>query len=107
MESLNDSNNQFPLCTETSCTEEDDERMIKCSKCKRAVRFMCTKLPFYQLRLFFTKSYRAYVCVNCVTVPEEFQKLCKNQEENLFEQLKKEVGACENIIKMKMKMKRS
>ena len=99
-ESLNDSNNQCQLCTETSCTEEDDEGMIKCSKCKRAVHFRCTKLPFYQLRLFFTKSYRTYVCVNCGTVPEEFQKFCQNQEENLFEQLKREVDACENIIKV-------
>ena len=51
---------------------------LKCSKCKRAVHFTCKKLPLYQLRLFFTKSYRAYVCVNCVTMPKEFQKLCKN-----------------------------
>ena len=52
----------------------------------------------YQLRLFFTKIYRGYICINWVKVPEEFQETFKKQEENLIEKYKREVSACENII---------
>ena len=40
---------------------------------ERAVHFVCTKFPTYQLKLFYTKNYRGYICVNCVKVPDEFQ----------------------------------
>ena len=100
MESLDESNNNNQVCTESFCMDDDDSRTIKCTKCKRAVHYLCTKLPMYQLRLFFTKNYRGYICINCVKVPDEFQETFKKQEENLIEQYKREVSACENIIKI-------
>ena len=36
----------------------DNDRKIKCSKCKRSVHFICTNLPMYQQHLFHTKNYR-------------------------------------------------
>ena len=100
MESLDESNNNNQVCTESFCMDNDDSKTIKCTKCKRAVHYLCTKLPMYQLRLFFTKNYRGYICINCVKVPDEFQETFKKQEENLIEQYKREVSACENIIKI-------
>ena len=97
MESSDDQNHSNQ-CTESRCIAGDDERKIVCSKCKRAVHFVCTKLPTYQLKLFYTKNYRGYICVK---VPDEFQQLFNKQEERLFfEKCQREVEACENIIKV-------
>ena len=80
MESSDDQNHNNQ-CTESRCIAGDDENKIVSGKCKRAVRFVCTKLPTYQLKLFYTKNYRGYICVNCVKVPDEFQQLFNKQEE--------------------------
>ena len=55
MESSDDQNysNQ---CTESRCIAGDDEKKIVCSKCKRAVHFVCTKLPTYQDFMLFERS---------------------------------------------------
>ena len=57
------------LCTESCCVDGDDDRKIKCSKCKRSVHFICKNLPMYQLRLFHTKNYQGFNCVNCIELP--------------------------------------
>ena len=95
-----DDQNHSNQCTESRCIAGDDEKKIVCSKCKRAVHFVCTKLPTYQLKLFYTKNYRGYICVNCVKVPDEFQQLFNKQEERFVEKCQREVEACENIIKV-------
>ena len=97
MERLDDSNSKT-VCTDTSCIDDDDDKKITCTKCKRSVHFLCTNLPIYQLRLFFTKNYRGFICVNCVQVPEEFQEIFKNQDQTMIDKYKREVNACENII---------
>ena len=86
------------VCTQSCCTDYENDRKIKCVKCKRLVHFVCTKLPLYQLRLFFTRNYRSFVCENCVEIPEEFRTNYSNQEESIVNQYKREVKACENII---------
>ena len=58
MESLDGSICASKVCTQEKCIGGDDENKITCNKCKRAVHFVCTKLPLYQLKLFFTKDYR-------------------------------------------------
>ena len=100
MESLDESNNNNQVCTESFCINDDNGRKIKCTNCKQAVHYLCTKLPMYQLRLFFTKNYCGYICVSCVKVPDEIQETFKKQEENLIEQYKRVVSACKNIIKI-------
>ena len=85
-------------CTESCCIDNDDDRKIKCVKCKREVHFVCTKLPLYQLRLFFTKNYRSFICINCVEIPEEFKIKYATQKESIISQCQREVRACENII---------
>lgn len=92
--------NSNEICTESCCTNTDDDRKIKCAKCKRQVHFVCTNLPIYQLSLFFSKNYRSFICVNCVEIPKEFRANYNNQEENMINQFKREVKACENIIKV-------
>ena len=98
MESSDDQNHNNQ-CTESRCIAGDDEKKIV-SKCKTAVHFVCTKLPTYQLKLFYTKNYRGYICVNCVKVPDELQQLFNKEEERFFEKCQREVEACENIIKV-------
>ena len=83
MESLDESNNNNQVCTESFCIDDDDSRKIKCTKRKRAVHYLCTKLPMYPLRLFFTKNYRGYIFINCVKVPEEFQETLKKTRRKL------------------------
>ena len=62
MERLDDSNSKT-VCTDTSCIDDDDDKKITCTKCKRSVHFLCTNLPIYQLRLFFYKELpRIYLC---------------------------------------------
>ena len=90
MESSDDQNHTNQ-CTELRCIAGDDEKKVICSKCKRAVHFVCTKLPTYQLKLFYTKNYRGYICVNCVKMPDEFQQLFNKQEERFFEKCQREI----------------
>ena len=86
------------VCSETNCIDGDEDKKIKCTKCKRLVHFACTNLPIYQLRLFFTKSYREFICVSCVEIPEEFKEKFERQETNTVATLKREIHACESII---------
>ena len=98
MHPLNESKIDNHLCTAISYNDDNEERKIKCTKCKRSVHVVCTNLPMYQLHLFFTKNYREFICVNCVKVSKEFQELFKKQGESMIDTYKLEVGACENII---------
>lgn len=86
------------LCTKSCCADGDDDRKIKCSKCKRSVHYACTNLPIYQLRLFYTKNYRGFICVSCVEVPADFKKMFENQGESMIDTYKREIKACESII---------
>ena len=90
--------NTNQVCTKLQCTDNENHKKIKCVKCKREVHYVCTNLPLYQLRLFFTKNYRSFVCVNCVEIPEDFKTTYNNQEETILNHYKREIKACENII---------
>ena len=79
------------LCTESCCVDGDGDRKVKCSKCKRSVHFICTNLPMYQLRLFHTKNYQGFICVNCIEVPDEFGEMLKNQGESMSDTYKREI----------------
>lgn len=100
MEPVDGSINTSEFCTQEKCISEDDKRKITCSKCKRGVHLVCTKLPLYQIKLFFTKNYRGYICINCVNIPEELQQSFNEQEESLIDQCRREIKGCENIIKV-------
>ena len=89
------------LCTESCCADGDDNRKIKCSKCKRFVHYTCTNLPIYQLRLFYTKNYRGFICVSCVEVPADFKEILENQSESMIDTYKREIQACESIMVQK------
>ena len=41
MDPLNKSKIDNHLCTTTSCNSDNDEKKIKCTKCKRFVHFVC------------------------------------------------------------------
>ena len=60
-----------------------------------------SKLPTCEhIKLFYTKNYCGYFCINCVKVLDKFQQLFSKQEERLFEKCQRELEACENIIKV-------
>lgn len=98
MDPLIESKTDNQVCTESCCSVGDNERKIKCTKCKRFVHFACTNLPMYQLQLFFTKNYRGFTCVNCVKVTEELEELFKDQQKTMIDTFRREIDACENII---------
>ena len=52
----------------------------------------------YQLRLFHTKNYQGFNCVNCIELPDEFREMVKTQGESMVDTYKREIKACENII---------
>ena len=84
------------MCSQTNCIDGDEDKKIKCTKCKRLVHF--TNLPIYQLSLFFPKGYRGFISVSCVEIPEEFKEKFERQETKKVATLKREIHACESII---------
>ena len=98
MEHSNDFKTDVRVCTETYCKDEDEELWIKCTKCKRSFDFACKKFPIYQLSFFLSRFCLRQLCVK---IPAEFQKKFNNHEKSIYETLKGEVNACENINKVK------
>ena len=95
-------------CTKSSCTQDEDIHKLECAECKRLVHYKCTQLPVYQVQLFLTKGYRKFICVNCIDVPKYLMEILadnqaretSNKDKGELSRLKREVTACENIIKV-------
>ena len=67
-------------CTNLLCNAEDNNDMLVCSNCKS--KFCCTDLPAYQIAQFvLVKSYRKFLCVSCVKIPEDLLLKCTHQNE--------------------------
>ena len=66
---------RIPVCSETTCIDDGDENKLTCVKCKQDQHYRCTGLPAYQIRMFMTKKYRSFVCVNCVPVTDELKEI--------------------------------
>ena len=50
--------------------------------------------------LFYTKNYRAFICVSFVEVPANFKEMLENQSESIIDTYKREIKVCESIIKV-------
>lgn len=67
-------------CKQIKIEGNDDEFMMRCSKCQGWTHFICTQLPTYQLYLLIHTS-RKYTCEQCSNTPPEFHsKWSKNKE---------------------------
>ena len=56
--------------------------MLVCSNCKSKFHYCCTDLPAYQIAQFvLVKSYRKFLCVSCVKIPEDLLLKCTHQNE--------------------------
>ena len=59
-------------CKIPLCNAEDNNDMPICSNCESKFHYCCTNLPAYQIAQFvLVKSYRKYMCVSCVRIPED------------------------------------
>ena len=83
MESLDGSMCASKICTKEKCIGETTRIKSHAINVNELFIFVCTKLPLYRLKLFFTKNYRGYICIGCVNVPEELKITFNKQEESL------------------------
>ena len=60
-------------CSYIICSENDNNDMFVCRKCKNKWHYACTSLPDYQVALFLSKNYRNFVCTSCVEITEEIK----------------------------------
>ena len=75
-------------CKNPLCNAEDNNGMLVCSNCKSKFHYFCTNLPAYQIAQFvLVKSYRKYMCVSCVRIPEDLSLKCARGIEAEFEQV--------------------
>ena len=74
-------------------------RRKKVDMCKEKQYYRCTRLPAYQIRMFLTPRYRSFVCAGCIPVTKELSDIVKHQEESIVERLRRDVTACESIVK--------
>ena len=58
------------------CNNEDHDKMIECSECKKWMHYKCTDLPPYMI-CSLTKGKRKYSCQNSVD-NDEISKLHQN-----------------------------
>ena len=63
------------------------ENKLTNAKCKQKQHYRCTGLPTYQIRMFLTKKYRSFVCINCIPVSEELQIIVSRQEEGIVKSI--------------------
>lgn len=90
-------------CTEQNCIKDDDKMRLECHKCQRTLHYACTGLPSYQIQMFLNKGYRKYQCINCCSIDQELHRKILDQSEKIKSctHSRKEIEACENIIKVK------
>ena len=99
---------RIPVCLETICIDDGDEKKLTCAKCKQKQHYYCTGLPTYQIRMFITKKYRSFVCINCIPVSEELQIIVSRQEEGIIGHLRRDVKVCESTVKsIKIKLSKT
>ena len=92
-------------CTVTICADDKDIYKLKCKECKRLVHYTCTQLPTYQLQLFLFKSYRQYICVNCINVTKDLDEICnKNKNDYCPRDHQKEDKRSEELEQIIFKM---
>ena len=87
-------------CTNTSCINDTDEKVLQCNICKRRVHLQCSLLPPYQLHrhLNYHTYHAVYVCANCITAPENLKEIYeRNQHKQLKQQYEKELEKSINL----------
>ena len=62
-------------CIKGECTEDDDNKKLKCDKCDKLFHYRCTGLPVFQIHHFLTKGYRKFMCESCTKVPEHLKAI--------------------------------
>ena len=105
-------------CKESKYYTEDDrpyQSNLQCKACERNVHPQCSLLPEYQLcrNLLLGKYHSAYICWNCIDIPEKIKYINKSVLENMKDsydqQLRKsadykeEIQALKEIIEAKDK----
>ena len=91
------------VCTLKECNSDASDHMFVCSKCKKSTHYSCTGLPPYQIYLFTRKSYRLYICDDCVgIIPDDFVRNCVSyRDEELdikHDEMKEKLDALESTI---------
>lgn len=75
MTSTRNRNTPNPLCSPSSCADDQNEESLTCSKCNRLVHYICTRLPPYMIAVCKdgrrTANACKYVCQNCVKVTKD------------------------------------
>ena len=73
--------------------------ILRCRKCQRYVHYVCSDLPDYQIQLCLLYKARSFQCRNCVQLSSELIDRIKSNETSKIDALRKEIKACENIMK--------
>ena len=90
------------LCSSSRCFISEDSTendVLQCRKCKRLVHYVCSDLPDYQIQICLNFKTRSFQCRNCVQISENLKDRINSNHETKIGELRKEIVACENIIK--------
>ena len=90
-------------CTQSKCILDESlnkKDILRCRKCQRFVHYVCSDLPDYQIQLCLLYKARSFQCRNCVQLSSELIDRIKSNEKLKIDALRKEIKACENIMKV-------
>lgn len=95
------------ICTENRCVADNDKDSLICSSCKRSVHYRCCLLPAFAIQTIEENRLQKFICINCVEVPTKLLELVPKKEkaqpslqtQNEMKRLRREIDACEGIIK--------
>ena len=90
------------LCSSSRCFIAEDSTendVLQCRKCKRLVHYVCSDLPDYQIQICLNFKSRSFQCRNCVQISANLRDRINSNHESKIGKLRKEIIACENIIK--------
>ena len=102
IDSIPSDTEQQTHCSPQRCVDINDQNVLWCLKCKRAVHFKCTNIPAYHIQAIINKSkHKRFTCINCIEVSAEILELTKKPEPVNQEiiQIKNDVKRTENIVK--------
>ena len=103
IDSITSDTEQQTHCSPQRCVDtNNDQNVLWCLKCKRAVHFKCTNIPAYHIQAIINKSkHKRFTCINCIEVSAEILELTKKPEPVNQEiiQIKNDVKRTENIVK--------
>ena len=103
IDSIPSDTEQQTHCSPQRCVDtNNDQNVLWCLKCKRAVHFKFTNIPAYHIQAIIYKSkHKRFTCINCIEVSAEILELTKKPEPVNQEiiQIKNDVKRTENIVK--------